>query len=67
MPSRPTGKLRIYPRNTPSSADVGWLLEHIGAIFKRSVTDLCDKAVTRPRGRGGLELIVPVGALCNSG
>lgn len=30
---------------------------------RHAVLDLCDKAVTQPRGRGGLELMAPVGAI----
>src|SRR5882757_6188434 len=36
---------------------------HAWEAQRQAVLNLCDKATTRPRGRGGLELVVPVGAV----
>jgi len=47
-----TGALRITERRA----------ERV-EVQRQAVLDLCDKAVTRPRDRGGLDLLVPVGAV----
>ena len=36
---------------------------HAWEAQRQAVLNLCDKATTRSRGRGGLELLVPVGAV----